>query len=65
MGRKRGKYAVISDKTKRELIKMVIERKFSVPEATQKVRINYNTGKQIVQRYLNTGNIGDTRFKEH
>lgn len=60
---KRGSYAVITGDVRTKLIKMVLEDRVPVPEATKRLKINYNTGKQIITRFLNSGHITDGRYK--
>ena len=62
---KRGTYAVITGEVRTALIKMVLEDRVPVPEATKRLKINYNTGKQIITRFLNSGHISDGRYKSN
>lgn len=62
-GFKRGNYARIPDKTRAELIKLVVEEGLGVVKATAKLGIKYTTGKHIVRRYMRTGHFADKRFK--
>ena len=61
--RLRGSYTAIALDRKLELVKLVLEQKLSVGEAVSKLNMHYNTGKQIVERFLKNGHIYDGRYR--